>query len=134
MRVGIKVVRNGQPAAGVPFVPNLPLTTGFPLIPAFPRTYVNGEWFGVVPLAISPAVHVIDVVVDPEGVAIRISGGFDEIETQQFVDLNRRTVERHRLGDRIPGLSSGQEDVPALYTGAGQTRRVRISLGCEQYL
>ncbi len=67
MRVGIKVVRNGQPTAGVALVPNLPLTTVFPLIPAFPRTDVNGEWFGVVPLAISPAVFLMDVVVDPEG-------------------------------------------------------------------
>ena len=73
----------------------------------------------------------MDVVVDPEGVSIRISGSFDEIETRFFVDLNRRKVERVRLGDPIPGLSSGQEDVPALYTGAGQTRRVRISLGYE---
>ncbi len=54
MRVGIKVLRNGQPAVGVALVPNLPLTTGFPLSPASPRTDVNGEWFGVVPLAISP--------------------------------------------------------------------------------
>ena len=67
MRVGIKVVRNGQPAAGVTLVANLPLTTGFPLIPAFPRTEVNGEWFGVAPLAISPLVYSMDVVVDPEG-------------------------------------------------------------------
>ena len=94
MRVGIKVLRNGQPAAGVALDPNLPLTTGFPLIPAFPRTDVNDEWFGVATLAISPAVYVIDVVADLEGVAIRISGGFDEIETQLFVDLNRRAVER----------------------------------------
>ncbi len=113
MRGGIKVLRNGQPAAGIALVPNLPLTTGFPLIPASPRTDVNGEWFGVAPLAITPAVFVIDVVVDPEGVAIRISGSFDEIETQLFVDLSRPTVERQRLGDRIPGLSSGQEDVPS---------------------
>ena len=94
MRVGIKVLRNGQPAAGVSLVPNLPLTTGFPLIPAFPRTDANGEWFGVAPLAISPAVYLMDVVVDPEGSSIRISGGFDEIENQFFVDLNRLTVER----------------------------------------
>ncbi len=79
MRVGIKVVRNGQPTAGVALVPNPPLTTGFPLIPAFPPTEANGEEFGVAPLAISPAVYLIDVVVDPEGVSIRISGSFDEI-------------------------------------------------------
>ncbi len=103
MRVGIKVLRNRQQAVGVPLVPNLPLTTGFPLIPAFPRTDANGQWFGVAPLAISPAVYAIDIVVDPEGGAIPISGSFDEIENQFFVDLNRRTVERLRLGDRIPG-------------------------------
>jgi len=103
MRVGIKVVRNGQAAAGVPLVPNLPLATGFPLLPAFPRTDMNGEWFGVVPLAISPAVYLMDVVVDPEGSAIRINGSFSEIENQFFVDLNRRTVGMQRLGDRIPG-------------------------------
>ncbi len=102
MRVGIKVLRNGQPAVGVALVPNLPLTTGFPLIPAFPRTDVNGEWFGVVPLAISPAVYLMDVVVDPEGSSIRINGSFDEIETQLFVDLSRPTGERQRLGARIP--------------------------------
>ncbi len=102
MRVGIKVLRNGQPAVGVALVPNLPLTTGFPLIPAFPRTDVNGEWFGVVPLAISPAVYLMDVVVDPEGSSIRINGSFDEIEPQLFVDLSRPTGERQRLGDRIP--------------------------------
>ncbi len=103
MRVGVKVVRNGQPAAGVTLVSNLPLTTGFPLIPASPRTDVNGEWFGLVPLAISPAVYLMDVVVDPEGSAIRISGGCNKIESQFFADLNRRTVERVRLGTRIPG-------------------------------
>ena len=62
----------------------------------------NGEWFGMVPLAISPAVYLMDVVVDPEGSAIRINGRFDEIENQCFVDLNRRKVESVRLGDRIP--------------------------------
>ncbi len=67
MRVGFKVLRNGQPAAGVTLVANPPLSTGFPLIPAFPRTDVNGEWFGVATLAISPAVYLMDVVVDPEG-------------------------------------------------------------------
>ncbi len=67
MRVGIKVLRNGQPAAGVTLVANPPLTSEFPLIPAYPRTDVNGEWFGVVPLAISPAVYLMDDVVDPEG-------------------------------------------------------------------
>ncbi len=67
MRVGIKVLSNGQPAAGVTLVANLPLTAGSLLIPAFPRTDVIGEWFGVVPLAISPAVYLMDVVVDPEG-------------------------------------------------------------------
>ncbi len=81
MRVGIKVVRNGQPAAVDTLVANPPLTTGFPLIPAFPRTDVNGEWFGVATLAILLAIYVIDIVVDPEGVAIRINGSFDEIET-----------------------------------------------------
>ena len=65
MRVGIKVLRNGQPAEGITLAPNLPLTTGFPLIPAFPRTNANGEWFGIVPVAISPAVYLMDVVVDP---------------------------------------------------------------------
>ena len=59
---------------------------------------MNSEWFGVATLAILPAVYVIDVVADPEGVAIRISGGFDEIETQLFLDLNRRTVKWQRLG------------------------------------
>ncbi len=117
MGVGIKVVRIGQPTAGVALVSNLPLTTGFPLIPAFPRTDVKGEWFGVAPLAISPAVYVIDVVADPEGVAIRISGGFDEIETQLFVDLNRRTEERVRLGDRIPGVGYFEVDNRLLLPG-----------------
>lgn len=45
----------------------------------------------------------IDVVVNPEGGAIRINGAFNEIETKCSVDLNRRTVQRQRLGDRIPG-------------------------------
>ncbi len=103
MRVGIKVLRNGRPAVGITLAPSLPLATGFPLLPAFPRTDANGEWFGIVPLAISPAVYLMDVVVDPEGSAVRINGGFDEIENQFFVDLNRRTVERLRLGTRIPG-------------------------------
>ena len=102
MRVGIKVLRNGRAAEGASPAQMLPLTTGFPLIPACPRTDVNGEWFGLVPLAISPAIYLMDVVVDPGGSAIRISGGFDEIETQLFVDLNRRNVERKKLGDRIP--------------------------------
>ena len=84
----------------------------------YPRTDVNGEWFGVVPLAISTAVYLMDVVIDSEGSAIRNNGSFDEIETRFFVDLNRHTVERQRLGDRIPGSSSGQDDVPVLYTGA----------------
>ena len=98
MRVGIKVLRNGQPTEGVALVPNPPLTTGFPLLPEYPQTDVNGEWLGVVPLAISPAIYLMDVVVDPEGSSIRISGSFDEIENQFFVDLNRGTVERVRLG------------------------------------
>ena len=67
MRVGIKVLRNGHPAVGVSLVANLPLATGFPLIPAVARTDVNGEWFGVAPLAIFPAVYLMDVVVDQEG-------------------------------------------------------------------
>ena len=103
MRIGIKVLRNGQPAVGVTLAPRLPLATGFPLMPAFPLTDANGEWFGVVPLAISPAVYLMDVVVDPEGSSIRINGGFDEIENQFFVDLDRGTVERVQLGTRIPG-------------------------------
>lgn len=103
MRVGIKVLHNGRPAAGITLAPNLPLTTGFPLIPAFPRTDAEGEWFGIVPVAISPAVYLMDVVVDPGGRAIRISGSFDEIENQFFVDLDRGAVERVRLGTRIPG-------------------------------
>ncbi len=52
MRVGTKVLRNGVPVEGVALVPNLPLTTGFPFIPAVPQTDVDGEWFVVVPLAI----------------------------------------------------------------------------------
>ena len=40
----------------------------------------------------------MDVVVDPEGSAVGISGTFDEVENQFFVDLNRRPVERGRLG------------------------------------
>ncbi len=105
MRGGIKVLRNGQSAAGVALVPNLPLTTGFPLIPASPRTDVNGEWFGVAPLAILTAVYLMDVVVDPEGVAIRINGGFDGICNQFFVDLNRLTVERQ--GSETESLAMG---------------------------
>ena len=103
MRVGIKVLPNGQPAEGVALAPNLPLTTGFPLIPASPRTAVNGEWFRVVPFVIAPSGYLMDVVVDPKGGAIRINGSFDEIENLFFVDLNRGTVERLRLGTRIPG-------------------------------
>ena len=103
MRGGIKVLRNGQPAAGVALVPNLPLATRSLLIPAYPRTDTNGEWFGVAPLAILSTAYLMDVVVDPEGVAIRINGGVDGICNQFFVDLNRRTVDRLRLGDRISG-------------------------------
>ncbi len=103
MRVGIKVLRNGVPVEGFALVPNLPLTTGFPFIPVVLQTNENDEWFGVVPLAIGAAMHMMDVVVDPEGSAVGISGTFDEVENQFFVDLNRRTVERRRLGTRIPG-------------------------------
>ncbi len=52
MRGGIAVLRNGVPAEGVALVPNPPLTTGFPFIPAVLQTNENGKWFGVVPLAI----------------------------------------------------------------------------------
>ncbi len=52
MRVGIKLLRNGVPVEGFALVPNIPVTTGFPFIPAVPQTNENGEWFGVVPLAI----------------------------------------------------------------------------------
>ncbi len=45
-------LRNEVPVEGVALVPSPPLTTGFPFIPAVPQTNENGEWFGVVPLAI----------------------------------------------------------------------------------
>ncbi len=61
------MLRNGQPAAGVALVPNLPLTIGFPLFPAFSQTVANGKWFSMVSLAISPVVYLMYVVVDPEG-------------------------------------------------------------------
>ena len=84
MRGGIKVLRNGQPAAGVALVPNLLLTTGFPLIPPSPRTDVNGEWFGVAPLAILPAVYLMDVVVDPEGSQFGLTGVSTEFATSSL--------------------------------------------------
>ena len=47
--------------------------------------------------------YLMDVVVDSDGSSVGISGTFDEVENQFFVDLNRRRVEGGRLGTRIPG-------------------------------
>lgn len=52
MRVGFKVLRNGQPARGVQILPMLSLITGFTFLLVELRTDTNSEWFGMVPLAI----------------------------------------------------------------------------------
>ncbi len=67
MRVGTKVLRNGVPVEDVALVPNLPLTTGFPFIPAVLQTNENDEWFSAGPLAIGAAKYMMDVVGDSEG-------------------------------------------------------------------
>ena len=103
MRVGFKVTYNGRPLAGAKIVPLLPLTTGFPFFPAEPSSDSNGEWFGVAPLAIAPAVYLLDVTVQGMGREVRIRGTFEEIENRFLVDLSRGTFSVEKLGDRIPG-------------------------------
>ncbi len=103
MRVGFKVTYNGCPLEGASVVPSLPLTTGFPFLPVQPATDRNGEWFGVAPLAVSPALYLLDVTVQGRGHQVRINGTFDEIENRFLVDLSRGTFTRERLGRRIPG-------------------------------
>lgn len=103
MRVGFLVTYNGRPVRGASIVPLLPLTTGFPFLPVAPVTDQNGEWFGVAPLAVSPANYLMDVTVRGMGHEVRINGTFDEIENRFLVDLARGTFRRERLGQRIPG-------------------------------
>ena len=103
MRVGFQVTSNGRPVEGARIVPWLPLTSGFPFFPALPVTDRKGEWFGVAPLAISPALYLMDVSVQGRGRQVRISGAFDEIENRFLVDLAAGTWRRERLGARIPG-------------------------------
>lgn len=103
MRVGFKVTYGGRPLKGASIVPLLPLTTGFPFLPAQPETDSNGEWFGVVPLAVSPATYLMDVSVRGRGHEVRINGTFDEIESFFEVNLSDETFVRRRLGARIPG-------------------------------
>ena len=103
MRVGFKVTYNGRSVAGARIVPLLPLTTGFPLFPASPVTDQNGEWFGIAPLALAPALYLLDVSVQAMGHEVRISGPFEEIENRFLVDLSRGTFSVERLGKRIPG-------------------------------
>ncbi len=103
MRVGFKVSYGGRPVKGASIVPLLPLTTGFPFLPAQPETDSEGEWFGVVPLAVSPANYLMDVSVRGMGHEVRINGAFDEIESHFLVNLSEGTFTRQRLGARIPG-------------------------------
>ena len=103
MRVGFQVTYNGRPVAGARIVPRLPLTTGFPLLPTVPATDAQGEWFGVAPLALAPALYLLDVTVQGLGHQVRISGPFEEIENRFLVDLSRGTFSVERLGERIPG-------------------------------
>ena len=103
MRVGFKVTYGGRPVPGARIAPALPLTTGFPFLPAQPETDANGEWFGVAPMAISPANYLLDVSVKGRGRRVRISGTFDEIESYFLVNLSEGTFSRQSLGKRIPG-------------------------------
>ena len=98
MRVGFKATYGGRPVKGASIVPLLPLTTGFPFFPAQPETDSNGEWFGVVPLAVSPATYLMDVTVRGMGHEVRINGTFDEIESYFLVNLSEGTFTHQRLG------------------------------------
>jgi hypothetical protein len=117
MRVGFLVSYNGRPVRGASIVARLPLTTGFPFVPVAPATDANGEWFGVAPLAISPALYLMDVTVQGMGRQVTISGAFDEIENRFLVDLATGAVARERLGDRIPGDGYWQPDPQLLRPG-----------------
>lgn len=103
MRVGFRVTYQGQPVKGATIVPLLPMTTGFPFFPAQPETDAKGEWFGVIPLTVSPANYLMDVSIRGMGHEVRISGAFDEIESYFLVNLSAGTFTRQRLGERIPG-------------------------------
>ena len=103
MRVGFKVTYDGRPVEGASIVPLLPLTSGFPFFPAQPVTDRQGEWFGISPLAISPARYLLDVTVHGMGHQVRINGPFEEIENRFLVDLSRGTFTTEQLGSRIPG-------------------------------
>ena len=81
-------------------------TTRCPPIPVKLQTNGNRSWSRVVPLAISPAVYLMDVVVGPEGSSIRRNGGFELIEPRCLIVLNRPLSRGCRLKFR-QGASLG---------------------------
>ncbi|KKN46862.1 hypothetical protein LCGC14_0668740 [marine sediment metagenome] len=105
MRTGFLVRRGSVPLKGVEIRATLPfgLTTGFPFIPTTGVTDASGEWFGVVPLAVSPANYFMDVAVVDGADQVNIRGVFDGIENVFVVDLASGEWSRDQLGERIPG-------------------------------
>ena len=101
MRVGFRVSRGGFPVEGAQLRGTL--TTGFPFLPAMPKTNSHGEWFGVVPLAVLPGSYAMLVDISEAGDLVRISGLFDEIESLFHVNLGSKTWTREKLPTRIPG-------------------------------
>ena len=69
----------------------LRLTIGCPLIPVKIETDGNGDEFRVVPVSYRTSLYLLDVVVGPECDAI-CRMGFEKMEAQCLVDLNRLTV------------------------------------------
>lgn len=103
MRVGFQVNRSGIPVEGAEIRGTL--TTGFPFVPTVGITDVNGEWFGVAPIAVSPANYFMQATVIHGAAQLEIKGVFDEIENLFSVDLDAGQYTRERLSERIPGDS-----------------------------
>ena len=107
--MGFKVVRWGEPVKGAEIISNVPL--GLIDISSMTRIRVvrravtdeNGEWFGVAPLALAPALYYMDVTVREGGDSVRISGVFSEISNMVIVDLAKKEYTVEALSGRIPG-------------------------------
>ncbi len=110
----------------------LGLTTGCPPIPVKLQTNGNRTWSRVVPLTISPAVYLMDVVVGPEGSSISRNGGFELIEPRCLIVLNRPLSRGCRL--KFPkAVSWGSLAAVLLRSHPVQPRgRVGASFGAQK--
>ena len=113
MRVGFRVTRGGSPVGGARIRCRVPAClidisvdiAGIP-VPTIVREAVtdeNGEWFGVAPIAVAPALYYLDVDVTDGESTVRVRGLFREISNMIYVDLESGSFEARPLDQRIPG-------------------------------